>query len=211
MRGFQQLGLDLAHPVQIPGVAIVFAQAPENRTRLQHVVAEILHESVVMLLLQKIPQRSARDVVPAHGIHELDDGGTLRTDRVIDADLRGQGSGGFETVGDQVQMQQTRLDHLVQTFLRHPHLGRAVELRPPESTGFLQSGVEIPAGQSLGPLGRDRPVRDEEHESRLFARREQNRNLFLRKRPAVEFPHEKNLARFEPAPSLPAIKAVVPV
>ena len=96
----------------------MFAQAPENRTRLQHVVAEILHESVVMLLLQKIPQRSARDVVPSHGIHELDDGGTLRTDRVIDADLRGQGSVGFEPVSDQIQMQQTRPDHFIQTFIR---------------------------------------------------------------------------------------------
>ena len=96
----------------------MLAQAPEYRARLEHVVAEILHKAVAMLFLKKVTERPARDVVPSHRIHELDDRRTLGTDGVIDADLRGQGSVGFEPVSDQIQMQQTRPDHFIQTFIR---------------------------------------------------------------------------------------------
>ena len=74
IRQGQQFRLDASDPRVVACDAVMLSEGPQCTTRLKHVAAEVLHEAVVVLLLEEVVQRAARNVVPAHGVEELDDG-----------------------------------------------------------------------------------------------------------------------------------------
>ncbi len=129
-RRLQELRLDRPDPRVVPGVAVVLPEAPEDGARLQHVAAEVLHEAVVVLLVEEVRQAAPSLLVPAHGVHDLDDRGGLGPDGGVEADGRGEGAVRLPPVGDEVQVQQARADHLLDPRLGQLHSGRLRRASP---------------------------------------------------------------------------------
>ena len=115
----------------------MLAHGPEGGAGFEHVVAEVLHEAVVVLHVEEEVEGAAGEIVPADGVEVLDDGGTLGADGIVAADGGGNGAVGLEAVAGNVEVEQAGLHHLLQARLGHGEGGGGGELRAPEGAALL--------------------------------------------------------------------------
>ena len=155
-----ELGFDFTHPGVVPRVPVVFAHAPQRRSRLQHIPAEILDETVIVLFVEKIHERPTSRVVTAHRIHELDDGRAFRSDGAVHADGGGERALRLATVGYEIEVQQSGPQHLVDTLLGKMDFSGGVQFLPPEAAAFGMTIIERRLPQLQGPFTGNGTVRD---------------------------------------------------
>ncbi len=155
-----ELRRDRTHPGLVARVAIVLAHRPQRGAGFQHVAAEVLHEAVFVLLVQKVGERAARLFMPTHRVHELNDGRTFRADGRVDADGGRKRAVRFEPVVDQIQVQQPGANHLVEACFRHAHLRRGFQLFQPIGAAFGVARVEALLAQTQRAFHWNGPMRN---------------------------------------------------
>ena len=195
--GLQDLRLRLFDPLPVPRIAVVFPDGPEDGAGFDR-VAEIVDDPPVFLLRGKeVLQAAARLVRQAHGFVELDDGCAFRADRRIDAHVGSQCPLVAVAEGDQVQVKQSGLQHVVDPFLGDVDLCSRIQLVLPEGLALYVKVFVGPLGKRFGPVGADGPVGKDVIHVQGLARLEEHRRLFVRNGPPADAADAEDAAVLE--------------
>ena len=181
-----ELRRNLTHPIVIAGVAIVLADAPEDRTGFDQVIAEGHHGSVFALNLKEEHQGAPRKIMPAHGIEELNDGSTFGSDGRVHPGAGGNRTIRFQSVSVHLDMNQSRSNHLVDPRLRHSNGRSGAQFFIPIRAAFGMPVIEGLLRQFQCPLMGNRPVGKQDLEGCSLARRNHHTQFRLGQRGAVE-------------------------
>ena len=176
----QDLRFRLPDPLPVPRVAVVFPDGPEDGAGFDRITEVVDDPPVFLLRVEEILQAAAGLVRQAHGCVELDDGGAFRPDRGIDADVGGQRPLVAVTEGDQVQVQEAGLKHVVDPLFGDMDFRSRLQLLLPEGFALLVQGLVRPFRQHLGPVGGDGSVGKEVIHVQGLAGLEEHRRLFVR-------------------------------
>ena len=182
-------------PAVVARQPVVLAHGPEDGAGLELVAAEVLHETVGTLAREKEVDRPFGQLVPAHGVEELDDRRTLGANGRVPADSGEGGTAPAAADGGEVEVEQAGADPLVDGALGNMDARTGVELATPEAPARLAVVREVETRQGARPRRRQWLVRHPQIEHRRAAGREQHRCLVLRQGAAVEQGHAEDPLR----------------